>query len=263
MLGKDARTLDSQSFYGFYRGIVVDNKDPNKNGAVRLRVMPMFEGVRDNTLPWAIMADSSMGGYANAGGINVPEIGSHLFCFFENGDFRFPVYFAGAPSLDKGVPDTPELARQSSAEVTAINSATVSDVPTATGSTWSEPQSAYNATYPKNKVFRTAKGILLEIDDTDANTRIHVYHPSGTRMEIDNDGNEVHHVAGSDYDIVIGDHYVSIGGDQTTTVVNYELDATGNATVNIGGNCSLTVGGSATVTASGSVTVSGSTISLN
>ena len=100
-------------FTGFYRGIVVANDDPLKSGRVRVRVFPMFQDVTDiETLPWAIPADPSFGGYANVGSINVPVVDSHVFVFFENSDFRFPVYFAGAPAIQNDSPDVPTLSRE-------------------------------------------------------------------------------------------------------------------------------------------------------
>lgn len=261
-----------KTFDGFYRGVVVDIDDPLQSGRVRVRVYPMFEGVDDNVLPWAILADPNFGGSANEGKFSIPSINAHVFVFFENGDHRFPVYFAGAPAIQDGVPDIPVLAREDDGTVEAINTAASKGVSTASGGTWDEPDSAYAAEYPNNKVYRSASGIIIEIDDTEDNVRFHVYHPSGSRVEVDNNGNIVEHGSADKTTVIIGDNNIEVKGKQDTTTGgnhgikiggngkvkisgNYEIDASGNITINTSGNASVSAGGT--------VTVSGTIINLN
>lgn len=244
-------------YNGFYRGIVVDNNDPLKSGRVRIRIYPMFKDI-DNieTLPWAIYADPSMGGIADTGSINVPKLNSHVFCFFENGDFRYPVYFSAAPAIENDIPDSPTLSRESDATVTDINANAEKNVPTASGATWSEPDSFYAATYPNNSVYKSKNGIIVEIDDTDDNVRMHVYHPSGTRNEVNNFGDKVAHTARHSYMVVVGNDNAYIKGTKSITVdgnmdvycksaVNIKVD--GNATINVGGDGIVDIAGSATL----------------
>ena len=60
--------------------------------------------------------------------------------------------------------------------VSAKNTAKTSTVPTANSSTtWNEPDSAYDASYPKNHVLETESGHIKEYDDTSGqreNTRV-------------------------------------------------------------------------------------------
>lgn len=254
-------------FHGFYRAIVVDNDDPTKSGRVKVRVLPMFYGATDDALPWAILADTSMGGYANVGGSNIPLVGAHVWVFFEAGDHRYPVVFAGAPAIEDGIPDLP------SGEdlVSNINSKAKKGVSGAT-STWNEPDSAYAAEYPQNKVFRTKNGLVIEMDDTGGNVRLHFYHPSGSREEINNDGARVEHTEGNRFSIIVGEDKVYVSGDQTVTVDgdadikvggNSTAIVDGNVVVSAGGSAAVTVGGTTTVTSSGPVTITAPTISLN
>lgn len=254
------RTNVTDKFHGFYRGIVVDTNDPLENGRVRIKVYPLFQDVQDDHLPWAIYADPSMGGTSNVGSINVPKVDSHVFCFFENGDHRFPVYFSAAPAIDGGVPDAPTLSRESDATVTAINTNAEKTIPTASGPTWDEPDSAYAAVYPKNAVYRSKSGITIEIDDTDNNVRFHVYHPSGTREEIDNAGNSVSHKSNHNYVVVAGNDNVYVKGTEKVTVdgamdVYCKQVATikvdGDANLSVGGHTDLTVGGNLTTNVTG------------
>jgi len=249
---------------GFYRGIVVNNNDPKKSGRIQIRVYPMFEGVDDRDLPWAIFADPQMGGYSNVGGVNIPLVNSHVFLFFENGDFRFPVYFAGAPSIENNNPDIPTLSRKTDIEVTNINEARSTSVPTANGGAFSEPVSAYAAVYPNNRVYRSEKGILVELDDTDGKVRIHIYHPSGTREEIDNSGNKVEHVVATKTTVIAGNDNNEVKGNQNITVrSNHKLKIEGQGDVEITGKRNIVVGGDSDLTVSGNVNVTATTINLN
>lgn len=258
-------------FDGFYRGIVVDNDDPSKAGRVKVRVMPMFEGVDEASLPWAIMADPGMGGLSDQGSIRVPGVDAHVFVFFENSDHRYPVYFAGAPAIQNNVPDVPELSRTGGDVVDGINSRTKKGVSTPSGS-WDEPDSAHAAQYPDNKVMRTSKGIVVELDDTDGNVRFHIFHPSGTREEITNDGDRVQHIEGNQYTIVVGDdniyvtgaRNVTVDGDNTLYVKgNVSAKVDGNLEAEVGGDTAVTTTGDTNVTSSGNVNVVGAMINLN
>lgn len=217
---------------GFYRGVVVDTADETKSGRIRVRVFPFFDGVLTSELPWAIYADGFMGGLADNGSVLIPEIDSHVFVFFENGDHRYPVYFAAAPAIQNGVPDVPTLSRESDATVTSINTNAQKGVATVTNGTWNEPDSAYAATYPNNKVIKTAGGLTIELDDTATKERIHIYHPSGTRTEIDSNGNLVEHVSSTKFSIVMSNHNMLVKGNSNLTVEgNVNINSTGDVNI--------------------------------
>lgn len=245
-----------EKFNGFYRGVVVDTNDPKKSGRVKIRIYPMFTGVRDDDLPWALFADPGMGGTNNVGSINVPAIGSHVFCFFENGDHRFPVFFAGAPAIENNVPDTPKLSREDDGIHATIDAARKTGVAKAGGGTWDEPASAYAAQYPNNTVFKSKAGITVEIDDTEGNVRFHIYHPAGTRTEVDNAGNQTEHVEGTKTTVVIGDNNIKVTGDMNVNVDgNVTVKATGNINADVGGTADIKTGGTTTVDSGGEAKV--------
>ena len=87
------------------------------------------------------------------------KVGSKVWVFFENGDHTQPVYFAGAPSGKDGPTEK-------------------------------------NATYPKNKVFKTKAGFVIEIDDTEGETRLHIKQPSGNDKLSDGEGNVTETIKG-------------------------------------------------------------------
>jgi hypothetical protein len=132
--------------------------------------------------------------------------------------------------------------------VVTKNDSITEDVPIANvDTTWTEPSSAYAATYPKNHVFESESGHIKEIDDTTDNERIHEYHTAGTFYEIDKDGNKSTRVVGSNYEVVAGSNYVNVKGD-----VNLTIDT--NCNTYIKGDWNIQVDGSKTEVVTGAVT---------
>lgn len=173
----DKRKEQEEKFHGFYRGEVVDDQDPYEVGRVKIRVFGVFDDIATDNLPWAIYADPFMGGQENLGGFFIPDEGSHVWVFFEQGDHTQPVYFSGAPARPHGPPER------------------------------------HKGDYPRNKVFRTKAGHVIEIDDTEGDTRIRIKHRSGTEVEVDHDGNVEEFVVGNLDRMVRGDFTEVIGGN--------------------------------------------------
>lgn len=187
----DSKNL-SYDFSGIYRGIVVDNNDPLSSGRVKIKVFPMFIGVSDNDLPWAILCDPLGGGFANTGSLFIPEIGSHVWVMFENMDHRFPVYIGGAPAIEGGVADVP----------------------------------IGGGTYPHNHVIRTKSGCMVELDDSPGAEGVRITHEvSGTKLEIDVTGKITITALGGTEMTVTGDMTTNVSGNMNVTVG-------GNTTVN-------------------------------
>ena len=95
--------------------------------------------------------------------------------------------------------------------------------------------------YPFNWVHESESGHIFEIDDTPDYERIHLYHKSGTRIEIDKDGNRVDKITKNKYTVVAGDDWVTITGNVNVNVdgvINVFtkkdtfINTTGNTTVN-------------------------------
>jgi len=101
---------------------------------------------------------------------------------------------------------------------------------------WSEPEPAYKAQYPYNKVTETESGHIIEIDDTPGSERLHVYHKSGTYIEIDPNGSVVKRTKGSSYEIIDKNGKISI---------------TGKADISVNGACNIFVGNDANIEVEG------------
>ena len=159
---------------------------------------------------------------------------------------------------------------------------------TATGTADQPASTQENAKYPYNHVMETEAGHYIEFDDTKGNERIHLYHKTGTFIEIDATGNVVIKTVGNVTNIIAGnmDTYVkgnynlSVGG--TTGVyskglVTEKFDAgrkttiTGTETAEISGAVKQTYSATletlitttANIKASAAMTIGGSTISFN
>jgi uncharacterized protein involved in type VI secretion and phage assembly len=92
-----------ERFDGNYRAVVVDNNDPDTSGRVKLRVYPMMEDLEEAVLPWALPAFPLWeGGKSGEGSYVIPDVGAHVWVFFEAGSPLHPVYFAAAPAKTHG-----------------------------------------------------------------------------------------------------------------------------------------------------------------
>ena len=97
--------LSTTKYDGVYRGQVTNNVDPNGAGKVQVQIGPMFLGIDSDDLPWAFPAmPLTFGSGSGYGCMNIPEVGSWVYCMFLCGDVYQPIYFAEAPTLTLGIP---------------------------------------------------------------------------------------------------------------------------------------------------------------
>lgn len=106
------------------------------------------------------------------------------------------------------------------------------------GEAWDEPESAFRGAYPYNKVTQTESGHIIEIDDTPGSERIHLYHKSGTYVEIDANGSVIKRTKGSSYEIIDRNGKISIAG---------------RADISVNGACNIFVGNDANIEVEGDV----------
>lgn len=245
-------------------GVVEDRKDPEKLNRARVRVFGYHSqntsDIATEDLPWAtVMMPTTSAGIS---GIHESPHGlvegAWVLGFFRDGpDAQDPVIigtlasqFAEKPQEGRGfrdpsgtypkadyigVPDVNVHARGDSSEVVSNKISTVTlDVPTATGGTWSEPETPYAPEYPYNHVVETESGHITELDDTTGAERIHEYHRSGTFREVYPDGTVVTRIVGNEYSIVAGDDFVNVKG-------NVKLTIDGDAETYIKKNWNITV----------------------
>ena len=212
---------------GMFRAVVEDNKDPLKQGRVRLRILgvhsPLVTEMKTEKLPWAEQAYSLFNaGESGFGVSSIPLQGTWVWVFFERGEHTRPVYFASIKgqtdekpnetymfrdpdeehpkSQRLGEPDINRFARNEELNQT-LEKEILDNRDIVTGSTDSvssanvdmqEPKPTANKVeYTKNNVIETTSGHILEIDDTPENERIRIIHKSGSYMEMKPDGSFV------------------------------------------------------------------------
>ena len=255
-------TIGSGGFKWFF-GTVEDRDDPLKLGRCKVRV-EMTHDV-DNTkkiltsdLPWAvsimplISASYKEIGLAPVG----PILGTTVFGFYmDSSESQLPVIMGTLPGIPNAKHDVKDLAR----EINTLNKQVLGP----------EPQSAFRAKYPFNKVFNSESGHVIEIDDTPNFERLHTYHRSGTYREIDASGQQVVKIVGDGYEIVAKNKTVYVQGNVSIQVMGDVTLLSGdpvNATapsfnmtgpVNVAGDVNVT----GTITTTGNITGNG--ISLN
>ena len=106
------------------------------------------------------------------------------------------------------------------------------------GDAWDQPESAFRGAYPYNKVTQTESGHVIEIDDTPGSERLHIYHKSGTFIEIDGNGSVIKRAVGSSYEIIDRNGKIAIAG---------------RADISINGACNIFVGNDANIEVEGDV----------
>jgi uncharacterized protein involved in type VI secretion and phage assembly len=75
------------TYYGKFRGVVVDNKDPNQLGRLTARVPDIFG---DETSGWALPATPYAGD--GVGLYLIPPVGASVWIEFEHGDPEYPIW---------------------------------------------------------------------------------------------------------------------------------------------------------------------------
>jgi len=270
----------------WFTGVVEDRNDPSKLGRVKVRCLGFHtenkNDIPTEDLPWAHVmhpvTNPSMQGMGQTPSFLVE--GTWVVGFFRDANEKQqPVIMGTLPGYPQEVADKTKgfndpngtypsstithsdhstkesdvnrLARNETDKahkvVTTKNDGVTKDVPIANADTkWTEPSSAYAATYPKNHVYETESGHIQEFDDTADNERIHEYHTKGTFYEIDKDGNKSTRVVGDNYEVVAGSDFVNIKG-----TANLTIDS--NCNTYIKGNWNIQVDGTKTEVVTGAV----------
>ena len=264
--------------FTWFVGVIEDRNDPVKLGRLRVRCFGWHTEdkgeIPTDKLPWALPMNSVNSAQTNNIGISPTGLveGAWVIGFFLDGDrAQEPVVMGTLATIPSELantqegfydpngkypevidePDVNRLSRNDSDKphdvLASKESGRTTNVTMANGGVWSEPASAYNATYPYNHVKETESGHIKEFDDTADNERIHEYHKSGTFYEVQPDGTKVTRVVGENYMIVAKGNDVNIKGNCNLTIDQ-------NCTTYIKGDWDILVGGNKRETVQGTVT---------
>jgi phage baseplate assembly protein gpV len=303
-MSKETNNFAGLNGFIWWTGVVENRLDPLNLGRCQVRIFGWhtenLQLIPSKDLPWAMPSISTNTTQIN----KTPKEGDYVFGFFldsESGQFpciigllpgipieapkqssgfydqrsasvlsSSPAPFGSSPSLypnQLDEPTTSRLYRNEKIDTTIIGretSAAVSNIPTSTGSNWSQPKPSYNTKPPYNQVMETESGHVMEFDDTNGSERIHIAHRTGTYTEIQPDGTKVTRIVSDNYEIIAGTNYVNVIGDCNITVNgNANLYVKGNVVEKVDGDINSTVSGQVTATASafnfnGNINVSGS-----
>ena len=223
------------NFYGdntrWFIGDVYSIQDPLKVGRIQVRIHGLHSDsqidIPDDSLPWAqVVAPITEGGTLGLNNALGVQPGALVFGIFLDGqDSQLPLVFGSLPKLE-GLEEASSLSNEAQntdyndTKLTTIHDSKIPDSKT------NEPPVPYNAEYPNNKVTKTTSGHVIELDDTPGAERIHIYHKSGTFVEMHPEGDVVTHhkngfrtVTGDDKLHVTGTMDMIIDGDMNVNVV--------------------------------------------
>lgn len=239
----------------WFMGIVVDIDDPKKLGRVKVRVFnldgPPDKGIDNEDLQWAtpLMPVTSASFYQVGSSPTGMLPGSRVIGFYIDGKIRRkPVVMGSFPFIDQGDESGHSVSKQARGDA-AVDKVYLDY----------EPKSQYAAEYPYNKTINTSSGHVIEIDDTPKAERIHIYHRSGTYIEMNPDGSVVARTADKNVDITIKDKLIA--SEEGNVVVSTN---SGNVEITARGDCNILAEGSVTVAApQGVISLEAPVISLN
>jgi len=234
-----------KSFINFI-GIVEDLADPLMLGRVKIRTIgdDTSSQVETDELLWATPLSSINSASLNGVGISPTgiQVGSYAIGFYLDGEEKNMPFVLGTyhkiPSATRENIDEAYKASDHDISFLARELQSLKKEPIS-GSTISEPASAYNAKYPHNKTFTTKSGHAIEIDDTPGDERIHIYHKAGTYTEINKDGRRVQKIVGEDYELVKEGKNLLVKGNLTIEAGDTTITINGDSTIDVSGSINI------------------------
>lgn len=224
-------------YYSVYRAQVVDNKDPQKRGRVKVKVPSLFG---DFVLPQMVEPIDFRNSATGKGEFFPPDVDDWVFVQFEGGDQRFPLYCGGW----HGKADLDPI-------FTHLGDGT-----------------------PQVRGYKDKFGNYWIFDQTAGKETIKMFNPSenGNTFVMDNLGIRIIDKFGNTVDMKQAGVDVLVKGVLNVTVDshanikvggNADIDVTGNLTAKVGGTAKIDVGGTTDVTSGGTCKVTAPKIELN
>ncbi|WCH25157.1 phage baseplate assembly protein V [Aeromonas salmonicida] len=218
---------DERKLLGSHRSIVTNVDHPLGHYKVQIRVLGLWDDMRNEDLPWA-EPKLELGTRANMGGTVPCEVGDLVWVEFDHGDTRCPIITGGCLYAPDGVLNMPHEAFAGSLAHQHKRS-----------DKQPKPEAA---TYHRNAVY-SLHGILIELTKESALRFTHK--ASGSAVELTSEGQIVLHGEKEIYQSSAGDTLQEVGGALKVIVKgNAQLETEGDYSVKAGGNMSFEAGGS-------------------
>jgi protein required for attachment to host cells len=184
-------------YHGKYRGLVVDNADPEHLGRLRVKI-PSVLGDQVVT-GWALPC-VPFGGQPNEGLFAIPDKDAGVWVEFEEGDLEFPVWVGTFWSKPGGTSEVPVIRDRDG------NKGDVADPPT-------------------RRIITTTRGHTIQIEDSDGNDMILIHEAqNGHTIVLDGKGVKLAHHDG---------HAIEMTKDAVTitSAKDFTLDVKGKVTI--------------------------------
>jgi hypothetical protein len=238
-------------FFGKYRGYVHDTCDPDNMGRIRAMV-PRLLGEETPT-GWAMPASPYAG--PDQGFFSVPDKGAGVWIEFEEGDLSKPIWSGswwGSPQADDlNTPDS--TAREAVPQAEQVPPLGCADW-TPPSRTPETPQHEYprQTATPKVRIFKSATGHHIVLDDRPEYERIEIHDSKGNRLIFSREGldrimsNERTYNKGGRSAQIDGDDLLELAGAQNEEVGGaHNRRVGGDAALDIRGNLDEKIGATA------------------
>lgn len=208
----DAVGTDGQ-FYWF-QGIVEDIDDPLQLGRIKIRHITEYnpsskEYVDTDDIPWAIPMTPANS--ASRFGVGTAPVG------IDKGSFVVGFYLDGVKKTKPMVLGSWPVYNEDN-DKHSVNEKARGIAPQEKEYLSYEPKTQYAAEYPHNKTYTTKRGHLIEIDDTPEGERIHVFHRSGSYIEMNPDGSVVTKSSDKEINISMKDKDIVVNQGNTSII---------------------------------------------
>lgn len=235
-----------KKYYGNYRGIVREiHKD--KKGLLQIEVLPFYKDIEAKDLPYAEPAFM----YDNT---SIPNIGSTVWVFFENGDLLKPVYFSQAIPISNLKEYTSESFK---ADNKTVQKATdienteeiIDNAITEVNNEKLEEETEIIKDlikYPNVKAKILANGIVIATIDSDTpeDAQIIIYHPKHSIINIDKEG--IHYHSNKNIE-TFAKEYIKLGSEKTIDISSKEdLSIKSDKNLNVEISENITINGKET-----------------
>ena len=220
--------------FRWFIGIVEDIQDPLHLGRAKVRVLNEHDDIHTDDLTWSHVAlPTTSGSVQGVGDTPSLQLGSKVIGFYmDNNEKQLAMILASFPVIPDMQDDKHSISYLARGKQILEKNIV-----------GPEPESAFAAQYPYNRVIGTRSGHIIELDDTPENERIHIYHKSGSYTEINKDGRVVNKSVADNIEVVQSNKTLFVQGDMN---------------IEIKGNCTITC---PTINVKGDLIVDGKVVS--